>query len=153
MERHDSRATLLDHTPDTLAAIFASWGEPGFRAKQVLEWVYQRNVDDYGRMTNLSKSLRERLSEALPILPSQIVESSGAAQRGLRFAARLRPPPELLPPPPTSGEVSESSGLCYQLSAAGDKKGKRPMPCTTTIGTSSMRGDAGNPTPPKATRQ
>ena len=74
LERGDSRATLLDHTPDTLAALFASWDEPGFRAKQVLEWVYQRDVDDYGRMTNLSKSLRGRLSEALPILASQIVE-------------------------------------------------------------------------------
>ncbi len=65
--------TLLDHTPDTLVALFASWGEPGFRAKQVLEWVYQRDVDDYERMTNLSKSLRTRLKEALPILDSRIV--------------------------------------------------------------------------------
>ena len=57
--------TLLEHTPETLAERFASWDEPGFRAKQVLEWVYQRNVDDYERMTNLSKSLRKRLTEAL----------------------------------------------------------------------------------------
>ena len=27
---HTLRHTLLDHTPDTLAAIFAAWDEPGF---------------------------------------------------------------------------------------------------------------------------
>ena len=59
---HNVHSTLLEHTPDTLAALFASWDEPGFRAKQVLEWVYRRDVDDYERMTNLSKSLRTRLT-------------------------------------------------------------------------------------------
>ncbi|MCH8149119.1 MAG: 23S rRNA (adenine(2503)-C(2))-methyltransferase RlmN [Planctomycetes bacterium] len=72
-EPHNVHNTLLDQTPDTLTTLCASWNEPGFRAKQLLEWVYQRNVDDYERMTNLSKSLRTRLTDALPILGSRIV--------------------------------------------------------------------------------
>jgi 23S rRNA (adenine2503-C2)-methyltransferase len=37
-------------------------GEPSFRAEQVLEWVY-RGVTEFSEMTNLPKSLRQKLSE------------------------------------------------------------------------------------------
>ena len=90
LERGDSRATLLDHTPDTLAALFASWDEPGFRAKQVLEWVYQRDVDDYERMTNLSKSIRTRLTDALPIFGSRIVARQDASDGVVKLLLEWR---------------------------------------------------------------
>ena len=38
-------------------------GEPSFRAKQIFEWLY-RGVDSFDEMSNLSKSLRERLDAA-----------------------------------------------------------------------------------------
>ena len=82
--------TLLEHTPETLAERFASWDEPGFRAKQVLEWVYQRNVDDYERMTNLSKSLRKRLTEALPVLGSRIVARQDASDGVVKLLLERR---------------------------------------------------------------
>jgi len=38
-------------------------GEPKFRAKQILEWMWKKGVTDFDAMTNLSKSLREKLLE------------------------------------------------------------------------------------------
>ena len=48
--------------PD-LEALFASWGEPRFRAKQVYEWLWVRGVLDWESMTNVSKALRAKLAE------------------------------------------------------------------------------------------
>lgn len=46
-----------------IEALMAEWGEPKFRAKQVYEWIWKKFAGDISEMTNLSKSLRERLSE------------------------------------------------------------------------------------------
>ncbi len=50
--------------------VFAERGEKPFRARQVMQWIYQRNVLDFDEMTDLSKKLRERLHEdASVVLP------------------------------------------------------------------------------------
>ena len=38
-------------------------GQPKFRAKQVVQWVYTKGVHDFDQMTNLPKNLRETLSQ------------------------------------------------------------------------------------------
>lgn len=43
--------------------MFTASGEPKFRAKQVHEWVWQKHAADINDMTNLPKTLREKLSE------------------------------------------------------------------------------------------
>lgn len=49
-----------------LEALLASWGEPRYRAAQVWEglWAQRRPLEE---VTNLSRELRERLAEALPL--------------------------------------------------------------------------------------
>lgn len=46
-----------------LEVMMAELGEPKFRAKQVHEWVWQKFAADINDMTNLSKALREKLSQ------------------------------------------------------------------------------------------
>ncbi|MCB9521984.1 MAG: 23S rRNA (adenine(2503)-C(2))-methyltransferase RlmN [Myxococcales bacterium] len=46
-----------------LQALFAEWGEPKFRAKQVYQWVFQKGARSIDGMTNLPKALRQRLSD------------------------------------------------------------------------------------------
>ena len=36
-------------------------GEKGFRAKQIYEWIHVKMAESFGEMTNLSKTLREKL--------------------------------------------------------------------------------------------
>jgi 23S rRNA (adenine2503-C2)-methyltransferase len=45
-----------------LEEMMAGIGEPKFRAKQIHEWVWQKFAADIKDMTNLSKSLREKLA-------------------------------------------------------------------------------------------
>ena len=55
-----------------LTAALKEMGLPGFRAKQVYTWLH-RGVRSYDEMTNISKPLRERLSERYPFTTPQVV--------------------------------------------------------------------------------
>jgi 23S rRNA (adenine2503-C2)-methyltransferase len=46
---------------DELKSSLVELGEKAFRAKQVYEWIWQKNASTFEEMTNLSKSLRELL--------------------------------------------------------------------------------------------
>ena len=54
---------LLGLPQGELEALFADLGEKPFRARQLMQWMYQRHVTDFEQMTDLSKSLRQRLAE------------------------------------------------------------------------------------------
>ncbi|MFW6335936.1 MAG: 23S rRNA (adenine(2503)-C(2))-methyltransferase RlmN [Phycisphaeraceae bacterium] len=53
--------------PADLADAFVAWGLKAFRAKQVVQWVYERGVWDFDDMTNLSRADRAVLRERLVI--------------------------------------------------------------------------------------
>lgn len=65
---------LFDLTPEHLCGLFEQWGEPAYRAKQVLEWAFLKGASDFAQMSNLPKPLRSRLAEELPFYQSEIVE-------------------------------------------------------------------------------
>jgi 23S rRNA (adenine2503-C2)-methyltransferase len=54
---------LLDLDQEGLIAFFESLGEKPFRASQVMKWIHQQGILDFAVMTNLSKALRQRLTE------------------------------------------------------------------------------------------
>ncbi|HCS48387.1 MAG TPA: 23S rRNA (adenine(2503)-C(2))-methyltransferase RlmN [Candidatus Aminicenantes bacterium] len=56
-------ADIRNLTFAELRAEFDSWGEPAYRAKQVFEWIYQKGADSFAAMTDLPKSLRQRLED------------------------------------------------------------------------------------------
>lgn len=62
-----------------LEALFAEWGERPFRAVQIMKWLHHRGVDDFDRMTDLSRALRERLAaEAVVRMPEVVHEHVSA---------------------------------------------------------------------------
>jgi 23S rRNA (adenine2503-C2)-methyltransferase len=64
---------LTGETLDTLAARLREHGEPVFRAKQILEWVYKKRARAWDEMTNLSKPLRAWLAETFDLMPAALV--------------------------------------------------------------------------------
>ena len=58
---------FFDCDPAELADAFVAWGLKAFRAKQVVQWVYERGVSDFDAMTNLSRTDRAVLREHLLI--------------------------------------------------------------------------------------
>ena len=66
-------ANLLDFDLEGLAAFCEELGEKRFRATQLLRWIHQRGEGDFDRMSDLAKSLREKLKtrarvEAPPVI-------------------------------------------------------------------------------------
>jgi len=58
---------LLDYDLEGLTAWFAELDEKPFRAKQVFRWMHQSGVTDFAQMTDIAKSLREKLTGAAEI--------------------------------------------------------------------------------------
>ncbi|HHH41796.1 MAG TPA: 23S rRNA (adenine(2503)-C(2))-methyltransferase RlmN, partial [Chloroflexi bacterium] len=56
------RPSLYDLDLPALQSLLEGWGEPSYRARQLWEWLYLHLADDFDRMTNLPRSLRERLA-------------------------------------------------------------------------------------------
>ena len=64
----DIRTLSLNQLKD----YFVSLGERPFRAKQVYDWLWSKNLHSIDEMTNLSKQLRERISEEYTINPVSV---------------------------------------------------------------------------------
>ncbi len=58
------KQNLLDFDPAGLTAWFAAQGEKPFRARQVMRWIYKAGESDFDAMSDLAKSLREKLRES-----------------------------------------------------------------------------------------
>jgi 23S rRNA (adenine2503-C2)-methyltransferase len=74
-------ANLLDYDLEGLAAFCERLGEKRFRAVQLFRWVHQRGAFRFAEMTDLAKSLRDKLDavahvQALPLI-SEHVSSDG----------------------------------------------------------------------------
>ncbi|MDR2637197.1 MAG: 23S rRNA (adenine(2503)-C(2))-methyltransferase RlmN [Zoogloeaceae bacterium] len=64
---------LLDFDATRLAAWFAEQGEKPFRARQTLRWLHRCGAGDFAEMTDLAKSLREKLAVAAKIAPPALL--------------------------------------------------------------------------------
>lgn len=60
-------ANLLDFDLEGLAAFCGQLGEKRFRATQLFRWIHQKGATDFDQMTDLAKSLREKLAGAAHI--------------------------------------------------------------------------------------
>lgn len=55
-----------------LQELFISLGEKPFRAKQVYDWLWSKNLHSIEEMTNLSKNLRDKISKDFVIKPISV---------------------------------------------------------------------------------
>ncbi len=64
---------LLDLDPAQLIAYCAELGEKPFRAKQLQRWIHQFGASDFDSMTDLAKSLREKLKTRAHIVAPAVI--------------------------------------------------------------------------------
>jgi 23S rRNA (adenine2503-C2)-methyltransferase len=57
------KVNLKDISLQVMEGLVSSLGEKPYRARQIYEWVFQKDVSGIGEMTNLSIAFRNRLSE------------------------------------------------------------------------------------------
>ena len=67
------KVNLLGLSPAQMRDYFESIGEKSFRATQVLKWIHQRGASSFDEMTNLAKSLREKLQAIAEIRAPEVV--------------------------------------------------------------------------------
>ena len=63
---------LLDFDLDGLAVFCEQLGEKRFRAKQLFRWIHQNGVSNYADMTDLAKSLRDKLKGIAGVVPLSV---------------------------------------------------------------------------------
>lgn len=80
---------LLGMTQQALEQFFIDIGEKKFRAAQVFKWIHQRGVVDIDGMTDISKTLRQRLAECATIDFPAIIKQWDSADGCRKFLIQV----------------------------------------------------------------
>lgn len=82
-------ANIKDLPLAELGDWLAERGEPSYRAKQIFKWLYQRRVEEFGQMTDISKALRGLLAESFQLGQLERDASARSSDGSVKFALRL----------------------------------------------------------------
>jgi len=111
------RRDIQSVTRDELVGELSAWGQPDYRADQILAWLHGRFAPAWGAMSNVPRSLRDRLSERYAFHLLELVLRQGATDTTRKFLWRLRDhslvESVLIPANPALyGEASDRHTLC-----------------------------------------
>lgn len=81
------KVNILDLTKDELEKEIS---EPKYRAKQIYQWIYQKYVDDFSEMNNLSKKFRDELNEKFEIYIPKIVQKEISQDGSVKYLFELK---------------------------------------------------------------
>ena len=136
-----ARANLLDFDRDGMRDFFAGLGEKPWRADQVMKWIYHRLESDFGAMTDLGKSLREKLPEVAVINPPKALldkASSDGTRKWLLGMDAGNAVETVYIPEPTRGTLCVSSqigcGLNCTFCSTGTQGFNRNLAASEIIG-------------------
>ena len=76
---------LLDFDLEGLVAWCGQLGEKRFRATQLFRWIHQKGVSDFSLMSDLAKSLREKLAGQATITPLQVLTQQMSADGTIKW--------------------------------------------------------------------
>lgn len=88
---HDTagRKPIIGMTRQELADALQDYQIPGFRAKQVWHWVYQRGVSSFQDMQNLPKDLRVLLDDYFTIARPEVVTEQRSDDGTIKWLLKL----------------------------------------------------------------
>lgn len=90
MERTDRARDIRPLDLEELQNLVKELGQPAFRAKQLNEWIHEKNACSFDEMTNLPVAMREKLSERfsfnVPVELVKQVSKDGSRKYLLQFA-------------------------------------------------------------------
>jgi 23S rRNA (adenine2503-C2)-methyltransferase len=76
---------LLDFDLDGLAAYCDGLGEKRFRAQQLFRWLHQKGEADFSRMSNLARSLRDKLAGAAVVQAPALISEQASADGTIKW--------------------------------------------------------------------
>jgi len=78
-------ANLLEFDLDGLAAFCERLGEKRFRATQLFRWIHQKGASDFTQMSDLAKSLREKLAGSAEIRALQVISEQASTDGTIKW--------------------------------------------------------------------
>ncbi|MBO1322630.1 23S rRNA (adenine(2503)-C(2))-methyltransferase RlmN [Acanthopleuribacter pedis] len=84
-----SKFNLFGASAAEIKKLLTDLGEPAFREKQIRHWIYVKRVLEIEQMTNLSKSLREKLQDACEVRPPLNYERHLSRDGSIKFVFHL----------------------------------------------------------------
>ena len=78
-------ANLLDYDLDGLAAFCERLGEKRFRATQLFRWIHQKGASSFDQMSDLAKSLREKLAGTARIQGLEVISQQMSADGTIKW--------------------------------------------------------------------
>ena len=76
---------LLDFDLDGLAAYCEGLGEKRFRAVQLFRWIHQKGAADFAQMSDLAKSLRDKLATAAEVRPLAVLTEQASTDGTIKW--------------------------------------------------------------------
>ena len=76
---------LLDFDLDGLAAYCAGLGEKRFRAQQLFRWIHQKGEADFARMSDLARTLRDKLAGAAVVQAPALLSEQASADGTIKW--------------------------------------------------------------------
>lgn len=80
---------LLGLTTQELEKVVIELGQPAYRGRQIATWLYRRGAETFEAMTDLSRDLRERLSDHYTIGGLKIAHRSAAQDETIKYLMEL----------------------------------------------------------------
>jgi 23S rRNA (adenine2503-C2)-methyltransferase len=74
---------------EEIEARFKLWNEPAYRVAQLLDWLYVRRAATWDAMTNLPKTLREKLRENFSLQILELARKQGSQDTTQKFLWKL----------------------------------------------------------------
>jgi len=78
-------ANLLEFDREALAAYCEELGEKRFRATQLFRWIHQKGAADFDQMTDLAKSLRDKLAGRARVAPMDVVSEQASSDGTVKW--------------------------------------------------------------------
>ena len=85
VRREAPSANLLEFDRDALAAFCEQLGEKRFRATQLFRWIHQKGASDFGQMSDLAKSLRDKLAGRAVIAAMPVISERASTDGTIKW--------------------------------------------------------------------
>jgi 23S rRNA (adenine2503-C2)-methyltransferase len=119
----DSKKPVRSLLAPEIEEAFAALGQPGYRARQVLRWLYEKRVRSFDEMTDLPAPLRARLAEAFAFDELEVVRKTGSSDTTQKFLFRLE-----------DGNLIESVLIPASPALYGEESDRRTLCVSTQVG-------------------
>jgi 23S rRNA (adenine2503-C2)-methyltransferase len=118
-----SNPDIRSQTEEEIRKQFEDWQEPAYRVGQLLQWLYAQRAAQWDEMTNLPKTLRQRLGESYNLSWPELERRQGAGDTTQKYLWRL-----------SDGALIESVQIPASPSLYGEPGDRHTLCVSTQVG-------------------